>query len=292
MTWHPIFHGPVILRCILEDLWTSYFVIWVSMTRHLTLYVWHCDLYYFMVQWFCRMSQRLFMLCHASALLSSLKPCTCTDKGRFGGGGGGSSTGVLSTCLALCVLSTCLTLCVLSTSLALCVLSTCLALCVLSTSLALCVLSTSLALCVLSTCLALCVLSTCLALCVLSTCLPLCVLSTCLALCVLSTCLALCVLSTCLALCVILMCMYVCWNINFSKDYLIEKYWPWNNGLVWHKDWPCKIYVGQWPIFHGPLILPFIIVIDLNYFYTLRNGSGQGYSCPTGHLLQFILQYS
>ena len=27
-------------------------------------------------------------------------------------------------------------------------------------------------------------------------------------------------------------------------------------------------YVGQWLIFHGPLILPYIIVIDLNYFYT------------------------
>ena len=76
---------------------------------------------------------------------------------------------------------------------------------------------------------------------------------------------------------------------------------------MWHKDWPIfygtvillhvlktfwwrnvvlgimdqchtkidlvKIYVGQWPIFHGPLILPYIIVIDLNYFYTLRNGA-------------------
>ena len=31
-------------------------------------------------------------------------------------------------------------------------------------------------------------------------------------------------------------------------------------------------YVGQWPIFHGPLILPYIIVIDLNYFYTLTLG--------------------
>ena len=51
------------------------------------------------------------------------------------------------------------------------------------------------------------------------------------------------------------------------------------------KDWPCKIYVGQWSIFHGPLILPYIIVIDLNYFYTLRNGTSQGYSCPSKHLL-------
>ena len=50
------------------------------------------------------------MLYHASALLSSLKPCTCTDKGRFGGGGG-SSTGVLSICLALCVILMCMYAC-------------------------------------------------------------------------------------------------------------------------------------------------------------------------------------
>ena len=25
-------------------------------------------------------------------------------------------------------------------------------------------------------------------------------------------------------------------------------------------------YVGQWPIFHGPLILPYIILIHLNYY--------------------------
>ena len=35
-----------------------------------------------------------------------------------------------------------------------------------------------------------------------------------------------------------------------------------------NKDRPRKIYVGQWPILLGPLILHFIIVIDLNYFYT------------------------
>ena len=43
-------------------------------------------------------------------------------------------------------------------------------------------------------------------------------------------------------------------------------------------------YVGQWPIFHGPLILPYIIVIDLNYFYTVTHGAGRGYSCPSGRL--------
>ena len=28
-----------------------------------------------------------------------------------------------------------------------------------------------------------------------------------------------------------------------------------------------------------------ISLSDLNYFYTLRNGTGRGYSCPSGHLL-------
>ena len=61
---------------------------------------------------------------------------------------------------------------------------------------------------------------------------------------------------------------------------------------------PLKIYVSQWPIFHGPFSLLFIIVIDLNYLYTLRNGACRGYSCPSRHLLSFksaffgFLQYS
>ena len=33
----------------------------------------------------------------------------------------------------------------------------------------------------------------------------------------------------------------------------------WYNGSVWHKDWSHKIYIGQWPIFHGPVILPYIL---------------------------------
>ena len=40
----------------------------------------------------------------------------------------------------------------------------------------------------------------------------------------------------------------------------MEKRCTWDNGSVWLKDRPCKMYVGQWPIFHGPLILPYIIV--------------------------------
>ena len=28
---------------------------------------------------------------------------------------------------------------------------------------------------------------------------------------------------------------------------------------MWHKHWTETIYVGQWPIFHGPVILPYVL---------------------------------
>ena len=35
---------------------------------------------------------------------------------------------------------------------------------------------------------------------------------------------------------------------------------PWLlSGSVWHRDWPHQIYVGQWPIFYGPVILLHIL---------------------------------
>ena len=55
-----------------------------------------------------------------------------------------------------------------------------------------------------------------------------------------------------------------------------------DNGSVWLKDRPCKIYVGQWPIFHGPFILPYIIVIDLNYFYNQEMAPAGGIRAPPG----------
>ena len=81
---------------------------------------------------------------------------------------------------------------------------------------------------------------------------------------------------------------YILWSIDFVpylEECAMEKCCTWDNGPVWHKDWPLKIYMGQWPIFHGPLILPFVIVIDLNYLYTLWKGAGRGCSCPSRHLL-------
>ena len=38
---------------------------------------------------------------------------------------------------------------------------------------------------------------------------------------------------------------------------------------VWHKHWTETIYVGQWPIFHGPVILPYILKTINGIIYTV-----------------------
>ena len=48
----------------------------------------------------------------------------------------------------------------------------------------------------------------------------------------------------------------------------MDEYYTWDTGSVWHKHWPETIYVGQWPIFHGPVILRYIFkdyLAILNY---------------------------
>ena len=35
----------------------------------------------------------------------------------------------------------------------------------------------------------------------------------------------------------------------------------WDNRYVWHKDWPLKMFIGQWPIFLGQVILLNILKI-------------------------------
>ena len=47
--------------------------------------------------------------------------------------------------------------------------------------------------------------------------------------------------------------------LNILEDYLIDEHHNWYNGSVWHKDWPHQVYVGQWPIFSGPVILLHIL---------------------------------
>ena len=64
MKWRsawPIFHSPVILPCISKTIWCLYFGIMNQYDPRfdLKINVGHCDLY-FMVQWFCLVSWRLF----------------------------------------------------------------------------------------------------------------------------------------------------------------------------------------------------------------------------------------
>ena len=51
---------------------------------------------------------------------------------------------------------------------------------------------------------------------------------------------------------------YISWSSDFAlylEDYLMVEGHTLDIESVWHKDWPHKIYVGQWPIFHCPVIL-------------------------------------
>ena len=48
----------------------------------------------------------------------------------------------------------------------------------------------------------------------------------------------------------------------------MDEYYTWDIGSVWHKHWPEIMYVGQWPFYHVPMILPYIwdYLAILNYF--------------------------
>ena len=57
--------------------------------------------------------------------------------------------------------------------------------------------------------------------------------------------------------------IYILWSsdfVSYLEDYLMEKCCTWDSGSLWLKDRPCKIYVGELPIFHGPSILQIIMV--------------------------------
>ena len=57
---------------------------------------------------------------------------------------------------------------------------------------------------------------------------------------------------------------YILWSSDFAsylQDYLMDEHHSWNNGSVWHIDWPYQVCVGQWPIFYGPAILLHILKI-------------------------------
>ena len=75
---------------------------------------------------------------------------------------------------------------------------------------------------------------------------------------------------------------YILWSSNFAsylEDYLMEKHCTWDNGSLWLKDRPSKTYVGQWPIFHDPMILPYIIV-RLKLFLYIKKWHRPGVFVP------------
>ena len=75
---------------------------------------------------------------------------------------------------------------------------------------------------------------------------------------------------------------YILWSSDFAsylEDYLMEKRCTWDNRSLWLKDRPCKIYAGQWPIFHGPLILPYNIV-RLKLFLYIKKWHWPGVFVP------------
>ena len=79
--------------------------------------------------------------------------------------------------------------------------------------------------------------------------------------------------------------LFYLWSSHFAsclEDYLLQKSYTWDNRSVLLRDWPCKLHVGQWSIFHGPLILPYIIVIDLKIFYNLEMAPAGGIRYPLG----------
>ena len=47
----------------------------------------------------------------------------------------------------------------------------------------------------------------------------------------------------------------------YLEDYLIDKCHNWNIESKWGKDLPDKMCVGQWLMFHGPVILSYILKI-------------------------------
>ena len=54
---------------------------------------------------------------------------------------------------------------------------------------------------------------------------------------------------------------YISWSNDFAEyfeDSLMEECYIWDIWSVWLKEWPHKIYMGQWLIFQDPVVLPYI----------------------------------
>ena len=69
---------------------------------------------------------------------------------------------------------------------------------------------------------------------------------------------------------------YISWASEFAlylEDYLMDEGNTWYNGSVWHKGWPHKIHIGQWPVFHGHDFALYLKNCIMDDGHTLDNGS-------------------
>ena len=62
----------------------------------------------------------------------------------------------------------------------------------------------------------------------------------------------------------------------YLEDYLMDECHTWDNGSVWHKNWPHTIYVGQWPTFHGPAILH---ILKTSWWINIKHLDNESVRC-------------
>ena len=81
----------------------------------------------------------------------------------------------------------------------------------------------------------------------------------------------------------------------YFEDYLMDKCHNWNIGSMWCKDLPHKMYVGQWPTFHSPVILSYILktfgegMLYWRYWFSATLSLTYKYICRS---VIYILWYS
>ena len=81
---------------------------------------------------------------------------------------------------------------------------------------------------------------------------------------------------------------YISWSSDFAlylEDYLMDKCHNWNVRSMWCKDFPHKMYVRQWPAFHGPVIPSYILKtfwwrnVDWRYWFSVTLSLTYKYVC-------------
>ena len=92
---------------------------------------------------------------------------------------------------------------------------------------------------------------------------------------------------------------YISWSSSFALIILKTIWWTkfnWNIGSMWCKDFLHKMYVRQWPTFHGPVILSYTltfwwrIVVLTIYWFSATLGLTYKYICVVSDLY-FVVQW-